>query len=97
MKDSQYKMALKIAKRQEIDSINISFLNKKIELYDMIKAEKDTIVYFFKDGYVHYRDLWDDTSKQLEDAEIKASQRWLYFETGLVLGALVVILVNVIK
>ena len=94
MKNSQYIRSLKIAGRQEIDSIEISLLIKKLELYDLLKAEKDTIVNFFKDGYVHYRDLWEDTSKKLEDAEIRASKRWLFFESGLILGALAIIIVN---
>ncbi len=97
LKDSQYKQAVKIAMRHEFDSTKISLLKQKIDLYDQVKAEKDTIVYFFKYGYIHYRDRWEKTFVELEKAEIKASQRWLFFETGLIIGVLAIITVNAIK
>ena len=86
LKNEQYKRALKIAKRQQIDSLKIDVLEGKIDLYQQIGTEKYSLVLAYKEGYIHYRDLWEKTSFELEEAEVKASKRWRFFEGGFVAG-----------
>ena len=94
LKNSQYKKAVKIAKRQQIDSQKVTILEEKEALYKKIGVEKDSLISTYRKGYLHYRDLWTDTSFKLEEAEVKASKRWRYLEGGFVAGILVTVAVT---
>ena len=83
----EYKNFIKISRYYEIDSERIDLLNQKIVLLDSITTEKDSVIALYREGYVHYRDLWTDTSFKLEEAEVKASKRWQFFQVGFLVGA----------
>ena len=84
-----YKNAVKMALRSEMtDSLNYYFELKNQKLQEVI-VNKDSIIAVTGRGYVHYRDLWDKTDRELEEAEIKAAQRWRFALWGFVVGGTV--------
>lgn len=95
LKHSQYKRMLKIAKKFEIDSTRIEILEKKDNIYQLISSEKDSLIIVYQTGYEHYRDLWKETSFQLEEAEVKAAQRFKFAQYGFVAGSLLTALVGI--
>ncbi len=82
----EYKSFIKIARYHEIDTERINLLSQKIALLDSITTEKDSVIALYQEGYIHYRDLWTDTSFKLEEAEVKASKRWRFFQVGFLVG-----------
>ena len=97
VKHNQYKKMIKIARKQEIDSLRIDVLTNQLALYHQIQAEKDSLVMFYKDGYIHYRDYWEKTNKELEEAEVKAAKRLAYLQSSIAIGTLTAILIYVLK
>ncbi len=88
LKNSQYKKAIKIALKLEIDSTLVVLLEQKhIKLWEIISA-KDSIIVLTKEGYIHYRDLWEETDRALEEAEIKAASRWRFVTIGFYVGTI---------
>lgn len=84
---SQYKEAVKQGRKLELaDSINVLLELKNEKLQDVI-AEKDSIITLSQRGYHHYRDLWQQTDRELEEAEIKAAKRWRFAVVGFMVGA----------
>lgn len=95
LKNSQYKTALKIAKKQEIDSARVSLLAQQVAIHKQIGAEKDSIIALNRAGYLHYRDLWNETDRKLEEEEIKSARN---FRWGFYVGAAVsVVIVTAFK
>jgi hypothetical protein len=74
MTHSQYKEAVKTGLRLEIaDSMIVILENKTEKLYQII-AEKDKIIELNREGYLHYRELWEKTDVALENAEIEVER-----------------------
>lgn len=88
LRDSQYKNALKKKDSLDIARQELSLFNKKFELQKEIAKLQLSITDTVKFGYNHYKNLWKETDRKLEDAEIKASQRWTYFNVGFWVGIL---------
>lgn len=88
-KHSQYKRAIKSAKNYEIDSLKINLLEQRFDLQRQVLSEKDSVISAYKNGYQRYLKLWEETSFQLEEAEVKASQRLGYLQAGVIIGAIV--------
>lgn len=86
LKNSQYNRAIKIAMKQEIDSSSAALLEQKVILLNQIIAEQDSLITLNRQGYLHYRDLWQTTDLKLEEAEIKASHRWRWGTYGFYIG-----------
>lgn len=72
--DRQYKTALKKVLKYNINLEIEETLNKKIEILDQIIVEKDSIIALNRRGYIHYRDLWEETDRKLEEEEIRSSK-----------------------
>lgn len=88
LKHSQYKKAIEIARLHELDTATIELLKRKFGLQQEVSAQKDSLIVLYKEGYFHYRDLWQETDEKLEEAEVKASKRWTFFQWGFVTGAI---------
>jgi len=86
MTNNQFRKALIIAKKQEIDSTIAAILEYKIKLMDEIDAEKDSLIVLYQNSYFHYRDLWTETDLKLEKAEIKNAGRWKVAVGGFYVG-----------
>ena len=93
-KHSQYLKALGKVDSLRIVQEQLSLLNKKFELQNEIVKLQLSITDTVKFGYNHYKNLWIETDRKLEKAEIKASQRWTYFNGGMVAGIIVAILIH---
>lgn len=91
LKHAQYKRALKLAKKSEIDSTMVALLEQKQALLSEIITQKDSIIALQRAGYVHYRELWDKTDRELEAVEIQNGKlkrsRILFALVGAALGA----------
>ncbi len=91
LKHTQYKRALKLAKKSEIDSTMVALLEQKQALLSEIITQKDSLIALHREGYVHYRELWDKTDRELEAVEIQNGKlkrsRILFALVGAVLGA----------
>ena len=91
---------LELSKREkELLLKKISLLEKKSDklqekniLFQTIIAEKDTLIRLNREGYMHYRNLWDRTNHELEKAEIKNTGRWKLFGYGFYTGTIVTII-----
>jgi hypothetical protein len=83
---NQYKNAIKTAIKQDLDSTMAAILARKTQLLNEILAEKDSVIALNREGYLHYRDLWEETDLKLEEAEIKAAQRWRFGLYGFYIG-----------
>lgn len=98
LKNSQYKNMVKLAKANELTDKEISVLKKKIELKQLLAEEQDSLKNIYKEGYNHYKTLWEKTDFNLEKARIEASKRWLFlqygFYGGIVLTAVVAVLLS---
>lgn len=82
-----YKNAVKKALQLEVaDSLAKQFELKSAALEAVI-VEKDTIISMSREGYIHYRDLWEATDRKLEEAEVKNAKRWQVVFWGFVTGA----------
>ena len=94
LKNSQYKMKIKLAKKNELTGKEISTLKKKIELKQMLMSEQDSLKNIYKEGYDHYRKLWKETDFNLEQARIDASKRWLFMQYGFYGGVIITAVVS---
>ncbi|MEJ2634574.1 MAG: hypothetical protein P8184_04710 [Calditrichia bacterium] len=99
LKHNQYKNAIKKAEMLNIaDSTNTLLRLKNEKLFQIISA-KDSLIALNRLGYLHYRNLWDKTDRELEKAEIKNLGKWRAAFTGFMMGsvltgAVCLILVN---
>ncbi|MFQ5652145.1 MAG: hypothetical protein ACE5IY_19625 [bacterium] len=82
-----YKNAIKKALKLELSDSLVVLLEVKSGKLDEVIKEKDSIIALSHKGYIHYRDLWQKTDQELEQAEIKAAQRWRFAFWGFVVGA----------
>jgi len=94
----QFDNFIKLALRHEIDS-SLAFLqNQKVNLISRMCIEKDSLVTLNRKGYIHYRDLWTETDRKLERAEIENANKWklgLYgFCVGVGLSSLLLIAIK---
>lgn len=94
LRNSQFKRAVKIAKKAEIDSATAALLEQKTVLLNEILVEKDSLIALNRKGYIHYRDLWEKTDRELEEVEVKNDKlkrsRMMFALVGAVLGAVAV-------
>ena len=46
-----------------------------------MRTEKDNVIDLNREGYIHYRDLWDETDRKLEKEEIKSARnfKWGFY------------------
>ena len=92
LKNSQYNMAIQTAQKLEIaDSTIVKFKANELN-YKKVIAEKDSIVQAYKEGYDHYKVLWEETDVKLEKAEIKNLGLWRMAFTGFYIGTILTIL-----
>jgi hypothetical protein len=84
--DKQARNLVKKAKKQEVDSLSASILEKQVGILKEIRKEKEKIISLNREGYLHYRDLWEATDRQLEEEEIKSSKN---FKWGFYVGVAV--------
>ncbi len=83
------------AMKQEIDSARASLLRRQVDLYRQKTEQMSQIIALRKEGYLHYRDLWLKTDKELEQAEIRAQRNLrIGFFSGVLLSAALVILIK---
>lgn len=82
----QLNRSIQTAMKLEIDSSMTALLQRKVELLNQIIVEKDSLIAFNRQGYLHYRDLWEETDYALEEAEIKAARRWRWGMYGFYIG-----------
>lgn len=73
----QLEVADSLAKQHEL----------KAAALEAVVVEKDTIIAMAREGYIHYRDLWEETDLKLEEAEVKNAKRWQVVFWGFVTGA----------
>jgi hypothetical protein len=84
LRDRQLRNLLKMAKKQKADSAMASILEKQVNILKLIQTEKDSIITLNHEGYIHYRDLWEETDRKLEEEEIKNAKK---FRWGVYVGA----------
>ena len=91
LRESQARNLAKKASKQEIDSTMASILEQQVEILKQIRKEKDNVIALNKEGYIHYRDLWDETDRKLEKEEIKSARNFKWgFYVGVGVSALTI-------
>ncbi len=86
LKHSQYINAVANTEKLKLSEQQLKLTKQKMEIRSEILQLKTGIIDSVKWGYEHYKDLWLQTDKKLEDAEIEASRNWMYFGVGAILG-----------
>ncbi len=100
VKYSEMKEAIKASKHLEIADTMIILLEEKTERLKQIINEKDSIIALNREGYIHYRDLWETTDLELEEAqirieELKRSRLKTGIMSGLLTGVLTVAIIGI--
>ena len=87
-KHGQYLKALGNAEKLEISDSLLVLYKRKLDLNGDILQLRQSMIDSITFGYNHYKDLWRETDEKLEAAEIRAAQRWTFFNVGFILGTL---------
>ncbi|GAB4376155.1 MAG: hypothetical protein Kow0042_22150 [Calditrichia bacterium] len=79
IKKSEAIQAIKASRHLELADSMIVFLQLKCAKLDTLRAEYEKIAQLNREGYIHYRDLWEETDLKLEETEISLvrwKRRW---------------------
>lgn len=80
MPRSQVARALQHAMELGLADSAIILLEKKCSLLLQMVEQQNAMIQLQQEGYRHYRDLWTETDRKLETAELEAvkwRQRWM--------------------
>lgn len=97
LQNHQLKKALKKSDSLKVLQEENTVLEKKIDDLQKIIAIKDQEVADLDSSYTRYKDMWTESDKKLEKAEVKIvklkKQRGLFLGGGAVIGVVLMILI----
>ena len=93
----QFKKMLKSMNNEEYFKKILKEKDYQLNKYVFLDSINQGMTSTYKEGYVHYKNLWETQNKKLEEETIKASKNWQYGTWGLVIGIVIGTTINLTK
>jgi len=84
--ENQYKKILKTWKDAESFEKQRNELLSQMNRYKRLDSINLALIKNYKEGYIHYYQLWEKSHKQHEETSVNAHKKWAWGTWGVVLG-----------